>query len=145
MKTTCQNICPALGRALLSAIFIMSGIHKIMNFDDTAAQIAGQGLVLVPVILVAGILLELGGGLSVLLGCWARLGAIMLIIFLIPTTVIFHDFWSYQGEEQQNQMIHFMKNVALLGGLLLIVGFGAGPWSADHRSTAAREKPEGTR
>jgi putative oxidoreductase len=61
-----------------------------------------------------------------LLGCCTRLGTLALIVFLIPATVIFHDFWSVEGPEQQLQMAHFMKNLAILGGLLVVVGLGPG-------------------
>ncbi|MCS7271144.1 MAG: DoxX family protein, partial [Gemmataceae bacterium] len=57
----------------------------------------------------------------------------LLIVFLIPATVIFHNFWAFEGQEQQMQMIMFLKNLAILGGLLLVVGFGAGAYSLDNR------------
>ena len=89
---------------------------------------------LIPVLLPAAAVLELAGGLSLLLGFRARLGALALVLFLVPTTLIFHNFWAYQGPEAQNQMIHFMKNLALMGGLLVVVGLGAGPCSFDASS-----------
>ncbi len=124
---------PAIGRILLSAIFIMSGANKIMNWDATAEQMAAEGMMWVPPLLIGAIVIELAGGLSVLLGCWARGGAALLILFLIPTTLIFHDFWSYQGQQQQSQMIHFMKNISIMGGLFLVLGFGAGTLCVDAK------------
>lgn len=142
MTHACSQICPLLGRILLSAIFVMSGGRKIFNWDQTTEQMANEGMVAIPVFLVGAILLELGGGLSVLFGCRARLGAAAILVFLIPTTLIFHDFWTYEGQEQQTQMINFMKNLSILGGILLILGFGAGPLSVDNRSAVASPKAQ---
>lgn len=124
---------PLLGRIGLSAIFLLSGINKISNWEQTAQLMQAAGVPLVPLFLVGAIVLELAGGLSVLMGFHARLGAALLIFFLIPATLIFHNFWVLQGQEQQMQMIMFLKNLAILGGLLLIVGLGAGPISVDNR------------
>lgn len=129
-----KKVCPALGRVLLSAIFIMSGIHKIFSWNETSEQMTNEGMFLVPLLLLGAIVLEVGGGLSILVGYWARVGAAALVVFLIPTTLIFHDFWTYEGQEQQAQMMHFVKNLAIMGGLLLVLGFGAGPISVDDRS-----------
>jgi len=124
---------PLLGRIGLSAIFLLSGINKVTHWEQTAQYMQAQGMPLVPLFLLGAIVLELVGGLSVLLGYKARLGAALLILFLIPATLIFHKFWALQGQEQQMQMIMFLKNVAILGGLLLVVGMGAGPISLDNR------------
>ncbi|MCS7020653.1 MAG: DoxX family protein [Gemmataceae bacterium] len=124
---------PLLGRIGLSAIFLISGAGKIFSWEQTAGYMSSKGMPLVPLFLVGAIVLELVGGLSVLVGYKARLGAGLLIVFLIPATVIFHNFWAFEGQEQQMQMIMFLKNLAILGGLLLVVGFGAGAYSLDNR------------
>lgn len=144
MQTAACYICPLLGRILLSAIFVMSGVHKLTAWSETVQQMENEGMPFVPVLLVGAIVFELGGGLLVLFGGWTRLGAAMLIIFLIPTTLIFHDSWTYEGQEQQMQMINFMKNLAIMGGLLVVLAFGAGPVSVDHRRAQGDEhqKPE---
>jgi putative oxidoreductase len=123
-----------IGRLLLSAIFIMSGIHKITAWSDTADSMTREGMIAVPLFLLGAVVFEIAGGLSVLLGYWTRCGALLLIIFLIPTTIIFHDFWTYESAEQQMQMIHFMKNLAILGGLCFVLTYGPGPVSIDRRS-----------
>ncbi len=130
MKTI-QKLLAVGGRLLLSAIFISSGYHKITGWEQTGDFMAAKGLLLVPVLLGGAILFEIVGGLSLVVGLKARIGAAMLIVFLIPTTVIFHDFWSY--EDPQEQLIHFMKNLAILGGLFQIAAVGPGPWSIDNR------------
>lgn len=132
---TAFSTSPLVGRILLSLIFLMSGIHKMTAWSDTAEQMAGEGMPTVPLFLFGAIVFEVGGGLSILLGCRARLGAALLIVFLIPTTLIFHDFWTYEGQQQQMQMINFMKNLAIMGGLFVVLGFGAGPMSLDSRGS----------
>lgn len=128
-----QSLTVLIGRILLSAIFVMSGADKIMHWSQTVEQMKGEGMIWVPFFLVVSIVLELGGGLLVLLGWYARAGAVALILFLIPVTAIFHDFWQYEGQQQQMQMIHFSKNVAILGGLLLLLACGAGRYSIGNR------------
>lgn len=133
MMDTINRFSPPLGRLLLSLIFITSGINKILNFSGTAGYMESKGMPLVPLFLTAAIVLELAGGLSLLLGFKARVGALLLIVFLIPTTLIFHNFWALEGADRQMQMIHFMKNLAILGGLLVVFGLGPGPVSLDQK------------
>lgn len=129
-----------LGRVLLSAIFLMSGVNKLFHWSQTAEQMTQEGMVAVPLFLVAAIIFELGGGLSVLLGLKARLGALALVAFLVPVTLIFHDFWQYQGPAQMQQMIHFVKNLAIVGGLCIVLAHGAGPVSLDARCSQRFEQ-----
>lgn len=127
------RFAPLLGRILLSMIFLASGVMKFLNWDATAGYMASEGMPLVHVLLPAAAVVELVGGCSVLFGWFTRWGALALVVFLIPTTLIFHDFWAVPPEQMQNQMQHFMKNLAILGGLLVLAGFGAGPISCDAR------------
>lgn len=113
-----------LGRILMSVIFLLSGLMKVTHFSGMAS-----GLHMSPVLLGLAAAAELTGGLSLLLGLWSRAGALGLFIFLIPTTLMFHHFWSVPASEQQDQMAHFLKNIAIMGGLLMIVAFGPGPLS----------------
>lgn len=135
--TNIARITPLLGRSLLALIFVVSGFGKIGGWHQTAEYMASKGMPIVPFFLVAAILLEIGGGLSVLVGLKARIGAAALVTFLIPATLIFHNFWALNGMEQQMNMIMFMKNMAILGGLLLVVAFGAGPLSIENRKKEA--------
>lgn len=122
------------GRILLSVIFLISGVMKIIAFPDVEKGMAAHGMVAVPFFLVGAIIIELAGGLSVVLGYKARLGALLLAVYLIPVTLVMHDFWNAQGAMMQDQMEHFLKNVAIIGGLLSIVGVGAGPASIDSQA-----------
>ncbi len=129
-----QYVTPLAGRAGLSLIFLLSAFGKLMNLSGTAGYMASKNMPLVPLFLAGAIAFELLGGLSVLLGFKARWGAAALIFFLIPATLIFHNFWAYEGMEQQMQMINFLKNVAIGGGLLTLIAHGSGPLSLEGGS-----------
>lgn len=135
------NSLALMGRLLLCSIFLLSGVGKIMDWPGTQRYMSSEGMPAVPVFLALAILFEIGGGLSLLAGWKARLGALALIVFLIPTTLIFHDFWTYAGQARQMQMINFLKNLAIIGGLAQVTAFGAGRFSLDARPTEAREIP----
>ena len=123
-----------IGRFLFSLIFIMSGINHFSSGSISYAASAGIPMadILVP---ISG-LLALIGGLSVLVGYHARVGALLILMFMIPVTMIMHNFWSYTDPEMiQMQMTHFMKNISIIGGAVLIAFYGAGPISYDnHRA-----------
>jgi putative oxidoreductase len=125
---------PLLGRILLSVIFIISGFTKITGFEGTAGYMASKGLPMVEVLLVLTIIIELGGGLMILLGWQARWAATAIFLFLIPVTIIFHPFWSLEGQEGMQHFHSFFKNLAIMGGMTYIMVFGSGPLSigGDH-------------
>jgi len=118
-----RSYVPLLGRILLGLIFVMSGITKITGFEGTQQYMASQGMPATAFFLVGAIAVEILGGLSVILGLWARAGAVALVLFLIPATLIFHTDFS-----QQTQMIMFLKNLSIMGGLLLLVAQGPGTY-----------------
>jgi len=128
-----RNIVPLLGRTLLGLPFFFSGLNKIFAWGQTAGYMAARGFPLVPLFLLAAVILEIGGSLSLFLGLRVKLGAAALLIFLIAATLIFHNFWAFMGAEKQEQMINFMKNVAIMGGLLFVLTFGPGPMSFDGK------------
>ena len=132
MEEKLQRLLPLPGRILISLIFFMSGIGKIFDFSGTTAYMENVGnMPMASILLVGAIVLELAGGLSIILGFKARIGAILLMVFLIPATLIFHDFWTFPEEQQKIQMIMFMKNLSIFGALLTIVAYGSGPFSLD--------------
>ena len=120
---------PLLGRVFMASIFIVSGFGKIGGFAGTSAYMASKGVPFVPVLLVLTIIIELGGGLMLLLGIKARWAATALFLFLIPVTLVFHAFWAVDAASAQMQQIMFMKNLAIMGGLLYVMAFGAGAYS----------------
>ncbi|HSM85664.1 MAG TPA: DoxX family protein [Candidatus Limnocylindrales bacterium] len=114
-----ERIGSALGRLLISILFILSGLGKLLHFSATAGMMASTGIPLARVALVLTLIIEIGGGLALLLGFQMRYAAVIMALFLVPVTLTFHNFWAYQGAQQQEQMVNFLKNVAIMGGLLL--------------------------
>jgi putative oxidoreductase len=126
-----RDFAVPVGRLLLALIFIISGYNKIMGWPGVVGAVEAKGLP-IPMLFGAGaILLELGGGLLVAIGYKARIGAAALILFTIMTMIFFHNFWAFEGADYQVQMINFMKNLAITGGLFLVLAYGAGPMSVD--------------
>lgn len=129
-----MNYLQPLGRALLAAIFLMSGFGKIMEFNATAQMMGSVGFPIPALFLIGAIMFEIFGGLSVLLGYKARWGALALFLFMIPTTLIFHaSHMGAGGQEGQMQMIHTLKNLAIMGGLLILAANGGGRYSLDEK------------
>jgi putative oxidoreductase len=122
---------PLVGRILIALIFVFSGFGKITGFEATAGYVASKGLPLPQLAVVVAIIVELGGGIMLVLGWKARWAAAAMFLFTAIAAIIFHNFWAASGGEAQNQMIHFMKNISMLGGLLYIVVYGSGPLSID--------------
>ena len=116
-----------LARALIAAIYLFSGVGKLMNFDGTVAYIASKQLPLPAVAAGLAALVEVGGSLMLLIGFRARVAAAAMVVFTLAAAFLFHDFWHSAPDQAQNQMIHFMKNLAMAGGLLLVVLQGAEP------------------
>ena len=127
-----------IGRMLLALLFVISGFGKIPGFEQTAGHIASQNLPLPYLLAALSVLFELGGGLAIAVGWKTRWSAAALILFMIVITPIFHKFWGgLPPELAQNQQVHFMKNVSILGGLLLLFAFGPGRFSIDGDIPAA--------
>ncbi|MGD0165159.1 MAG: DoxX family protein [Candidatus Sulfotelmatobacter sp.] len=121
-----------LGRLLFAMIFVMSGP---MHFSSqTIAYAASQGIPLASIAVPLSGVLALAGGLSIVLGFHARIGAWLIVLFLAGVTPMMHKFWGVTDPMMhQMQFIMFMKNVSMMGGALLISQLGSGPWSLDAR------------
>ncbi|MHB8482501.1 MAG: DoxX family protein [Nitrospiria bacterium] len=117
-----------MGRVLVVLIFLLSGFTKIENFSGTAQYMASKGIPASEFFLVLAILTEVFGSLSIIAGYRSKWGAWALFLFMIPTTLIFHTNFA-----DQNQTIHFLKNISIMGGLLYIAAAGAGPLSLDAK------------
>jgi putative oxidoreductase len=131
MKTASNGLA-LFGRAALAAIFIISGWGKLTAFSGTMAYIASKGLPMPAVLAALAVAMELGGGILLLLGLKARWVALAFVGFLIVITPIFHNFWDVPAAQAQAQQINFMKNLAILGGMLMVAAFGPGRWSVDR-------------
>jgi putative oxidoreductase len=120
-----------LGRIQFSAIFIMAALGHFSRHEIDLA--AAHGVPMANALVPLSGLIAIAGGLSVLVGCWARLGAWLLIVFLVPVTLTMHNFWAMSDLVQAHtNQIMFMKNLSMIGGALIIAYFGAGPCSIDH-------------
>jgi putative oxidoreductase len=115
-----SHLTRLVGRFFVSVIFLMSGFQKLTAYSGTVEKIAAQGIPLATLAAAGAILFELAGGLSVLTGYKSQLGSVLLILFIIPATLFFHDFWNFPADQVQGQMIHFLKNLSILGGLLVL-------------------------
>src|SRR3569623_2889783 len=129
-----QTIGPVTGRLLIAFIFIMAGWGKIGGLEGTVGYIASAGLPLPSVAAIVASAVELGGGLLIAVGYKARWAAAARALFTLVTALAFHAFWALPADQAQNQMIHFMKNLAIMGGLLYVVVHGSGPLSQERRA-----------
>jgi len=138
MNALCEAVKtygPLAGRILLALIFVISGYNKLVGFDGTVGYIASKGLPLPQLAAAAAIAIELIGGILLVIGWQTRWAATAIFLFLIPTTLIFHPFWAVAAGKQM-EMIQFMKNLCIMGGMLYVMAFGAGPLSVDNRKRA---------
>jgi putative oxidoreductase len=119
---------PLIGRLLIGLPFLMSGLGKLTAYGATTAYIGSVGLPLAPLGWAIAVAFEIGGGLLLVLGFRAREVAFGLAVFTLATAIFFH-----RNFADQNQMIHFLKNLMIIGGLLQIAHFGAGRFSLDAR------------
>src|SRR6202047_1992814 len=127
-----QGAVVVLGRFFFALIFLFAAPNHFTR--QTIAFSASQGVPLASILVPFSGVLAFAGGLSILLGYRAKLGAWLLVLFLIPVTLMMHKFWAVQDPMMaQMHMAMFMKNVAMLGSALLISQFGAGPFSLDAR------------
>jgi putative oxidoreductase len=130
-----QVVAPVvlLARLLFVLIFVMAGPNNFAA--QTIAYAASQGVPLASIAVPLAGVIAIAGGLSILLGYRAKIGAWLLVLFLACVTPMLHNFWAVTDPmTRQMQMINFMKNLSMMGGALLISQFGAGPWSLDARA-----------
>jgi putative oxidoreductase len=134
MQNPVRGIVTVLSRVMIATIFLMSAMgNKIPKFSDVAGYMASEGVPLPQFKLVGAIVFLIAGSLSIIAGYKVRIGAGLLLVFLLLATYFFHDFWTFEGQEQQMQMIQFMKNLSLMGTMLFLMANGAGPMSLDIR------------
>lgn len=154
-----QSIATLVGRIMLATIFLMSAIgNKIPNFDSVAGYMASEGVPMPKFLLAGAIAFLILGGVSIVLGFKARIGATLLLVFLVLATYFFHDFWTQPADAmwvlslngdvqravQEVEMISFMKNLALMGAMLFVIANGSGPLSLDNRKAASARVAKGS-
>ena len=126
-----------LGRLLVSALFITAGLSKIGGFEGTVGYIASVGLPLATVAAVVAIAVEVLGGAALLLGWRTKQAALILAVFTLVATVLFHNFWAMPAEQAFMQQLMFMKNIAVVGGLLVLASLGGGQWSLTRETPSS--------
>ena len=139
MNNPMQTVLNVVGRIMLILIFFMSAVgNKIPKFTQVTEYMASAGVPAPSVMLVGAIVFLIVGSVFVAIGFQARIGAVLLIVFLALATWFFHDFWTFDpdSKEYQAQMIQFMKNLGLAGAMFMILANGPGPGSLDHRNTS---------
>ena len=129
-----------IARLCLVLIFPFSALDKIFNHQSAMAQ-AAHGLIALPdsmaaLLLVLGGMLEIIGPVCILVGFYRRQAALLFVFYVVVTAVLFHNFWAVPPEAYQNQQINFLKNVAIMGGMLMVFAFGPGRLSVDRESPA---------
>jgi len=127
-----KDVAALIGRVLLAQMFVIAGFGKITGYGDTAGYMTTMGMPMVAVLLPLTILVEFGGGIALLVGWKARWAALLLAAFTLLASVIFHNFWAMTGEAAMNNSLFFYKNVAVIGGLLMVWAFGPGRFSVDR-------------
>ena len=139
-----MSLLNLLGRISLSLIFLMSALgNKIPKFNDVAGYMASEGVPAPKILLAGAIAFLIAGSLSIITGFKARLGATLLLVFLALATYYFHDFWTVEdAQKKQGEMIQFMKNLALMGAMLIVIARGAGPLSIDASKSSSGKEPE---
>ena len=128
-----ESIAPVVGRCMLAALFILAAVAKLQHWDETAAAMTAHGVSPAGPLLALSIVVELGAGAGLAAGFRARLMALVLFLFTLAVSFGMHNFWTITGNAQlaQTEMQLFAKNMAIAGGLLVLVGMGAGRLSID--------------
>ncbi len=138
------RVWPALmvvGRALLATIFVWSGLAKFMDSASTMEYMRAAGLPGVPFFLVLAAFVEVVAGLMLFTGTLTRVAALVLFLYLIPVTLVMHPFWALSGAERAMQQTSFLKNLAIMGGLLAVASLGAIRYTVDSRIRRRRATP----
>src|ERR1700733_2495531 len=120
-----NNVVSLAGRILLSAIFIFAGIGKIAEFSGTVGYAASVRLPMPSAAIAVALVVELLGGLAILVGFQTRIAAWIVFFYLIAASFFFHNFWAMEGAARMDNQIHFLKNFAIMGGLLILAASGA--------------------
>jgi putative oxidoreductase len=124
-------------RVLLALMFLLAGLSKFAGLEGTAGYIASKGLPAPQLLAIGTAALEVVAAVLLIVGWQARWAALALAAFTLLASVLFHNYWAMPAEQQMMQQLMFMKNVAVVGGLLAIFAFGAGAWSLDAKRALA--------
>jgi putative oxidoreductase len=126
-----RAVTDSLARIPIVAIFVYTGISKLTHFDGTAHAIGENGIPLAAVATAIAILIELGGAILIIVGWQTKLAAAVQFVYLIVITFMYHNFWAVPPQLHDVQLLNFLKNVGIMGGLLFLATRGAGASSVD--------------
>jgi putative oxidoreductase len=126
-------LLPLVGRLLIAALFIVAGIRKIMMFSGSVGYFTKLGFPMPEAFTVLAIVVEIGAAILLIVGWRTRLAAWLLALFVVIATFMAHRFWEFDAAQQANQLNHFLKNLAIVGGLMFVAAFGPGSASVDKR------------
>lgn len=122
---------PTLGRILIALIFVLAGVDKLGRIGATSATMASHGIPYANVLFWGAVAVELGGGLLLVAGLWTRLVALVLFFYTLALALIFHAYWTFPAAAARSQHGDFFQHIAMMGGMLYVVAFGAGALSLD--------------
>lgn len=128
-----QAVLPLLGRTLIAVLFLVAGVRKLLGWAGTVGYLTKLGLPAPEVMALLVVITEIGGAALLILGWRARWVAWLLILFTGIATYLGHPFWAVEAAQYGNQLNHFLKNVAIIGALLMVVAYGPGRVSVDRR------------
>lgn len=137
MSESLKSPLVLVGRLLLALMFVLAGFSKLGGIEGTAAYIASAGLPMATALAVIVGLLELVGGIAIMVGYHARWAALALGLFTLAASLLFHNFWSMPADKAFVQQLMFMKNLSVAGGLFVVAALGAGALSLDARRATA--------
>jgi putative oxidoreductase len=127
-------LVPLLGRLLMVYIFATSGIAKVFSWQANIQYMSTRHLRMIPILLGAAAVIELGGSACLITGYQARTAAFVMFLYMIGVTMLFHNYWAASGNLAGIQETHFRKNLAIMGGLLMLAYSGPGPWALGERA-----------
>jgi len=136
MLASLQNPLALAGRLLLAALFLPAGIGKLTGFAGTVGYISSVGLPLPTVAAAVALVVEIVGSLALIAGFGTRLAALVLALFTLVASFFFHAYWGVPADQAFVQQLLFFKNIAVVGGLFVLVAHGAGAWSLDAKRSA---------
>ncbi|MBR7794390.1 DoxX family protein [Undibacterium sp. FT147W] len=128
-----KNPLALVGRLLLASLFLPAGIVKLTGFAGTVAYISSAGLPMPALAAAAALIVEIGGGAALIAGAGTRIAALVLALFTLVASFVFHAYWAVPADQQYVTQLLFFKNIAVAGGLLTLAAWGAGAWSIDAR------------
>lgn len=117
-----------VGRVLFAGVLAFMSVNHFTNTDEMAGYAESKGVPLPKIAVVGGGVLLLAGAVSIVLGVYPTVGAVLIALFFVGVTPVMHDFWSVDGEQRQQEMIQFLKNTALLGAALVFLSLGGAAW-----------------